>query len=88
MVLKCQHFLLIITEVRCGFTCILIFSKCKYLHAEIASLATVKSCVTIVPFRDGKCLAQYSLHRLPHRLSALTEDTSMTTVSRCGFKLQ
>ena len=28
---------------------ILIFSKYKYLHANIASLANVKSCVTIEP---------------------------------------
>ena len=25
------------------------FSKCKYLHVKIASLANVKSCVTIGP---------------------------------------
>ena len=30
----------------------------------------------------------YSLHVLPLRLSALTEDTSMITVSSCGVKLQ
>ena len=28
---------------------ILIFSKCKYLHAKIGSLGTVKSCATIGP---------------------------------------
>ena len=26
-----------------------IFSKCEYLHVKIASLATVKSCVTLGP---------------------------------------
>ena len=37
-----------ITQVSSGFN-FLIFSKCKYLHAKIAILATVKSCVTIGP---------------------------------------
>ena len=36
---------------------ILIFSKCKYFHVKVASLATVKSCVTVGPIVDGKCLA-------------------------------
>ena len=40
-----------ITQVSNGFkkSHILIFSKFKYLHYKIASLATVKSCVTIGP---------------------------------------
>ena len=41
--------LLIITRVSCGFkkSQMLIFSKYKYLHVKIASLANVKSCVTV-----------------------------------------
>ena len=35
-----------------------------------------------------KCLALYSLSVLPLRLSPLTEDTSVITVSSCGVKLQ
>ena len=44
--------LLIITQVSSGLkkkSHILIFSKCKYLHAKIGSLGIVKSCVTISP---------------------------------------
>ena len=45
--------LLVVTQVSSGLkkNCILvlIFSKCKYLHVKIASLAIVKSCVTIGP---------------------------------------
>ena len=37
---------------------------------------------------EDKCLALYSLSVLPLRLSPLTEDTSMITVSSCGVKLQ
>ena len=59
-------------------------SVAKYLHVKIASLATVIFYVTI-NFRDAKCLALYTLHGLPLRLSASTEDTS---VSSCGVKLQ
>ena len=40
------------------------------------------------PFHDGKCLALYSCRGLHLRLSPLTEDTSMKTVSSCGVKLQ
>ena len=36
---------------------------------------------------EDKCLALYSLSVLPLRLSPLTEDTSMITVSSCGVKL-
>ena len=39
---------LIITQVSGGLKK-LIFSKCKYLPVKIASLATVKSCVTLGP---------------------------------------
>ena len=43
--------LLIITQVSSGFkkSQMLIFSKYKYLHVKIASLANVKSCVTMGP---------------------------------------
>ena len=43
--------LLIITRVSSGFKKIadVIFSKYKYLHVKIASLANVKSCVTVGP---------------------------------------
>ena len=44
--------LLIITRVSSGFkkkSQMLIFSKYKYLHVKIASLANVKSCVTMGP---------------------------------------
>ena len=45
--------LLIITPVSSGLKKItklmLIFSKYKYLHVKIASLANVKSCVTVGP---------------------------------------
>ena len=73
--------LLVITQVSSGLkkSHILIFSKYKYLYVNIASLANVKSCVTI-----GKCLALYSLIGLPLRLSPLTKDISMTTVFICG----
>ena len=40
--------LLTITQVSCGYN-FLIFSKCKYLHAKIASLATVNVRVTMGP---------------------------------------
>ena len=66
---------------------ILIFSKYKYLHFKIASLANVQSCVTIGPIY-GKFLARYSLRVLPLRLGPLTEDTSKITVSSCDVKLQ
>ena len=46
--------LLVITQVSSGLKkfhilifSILIFSKCKYLHVKIASLASVQSCVII-----------------------------------------
>ena len=35
-----------------------------------------------------KCLAMYGLHGLPLRLSALTNDSSIITVSSYGVKLQ
>ena len=43
--------LLVITQVSSGLKKIayVIFSKYKYLQVEIASLANVKSCVTIGP---------------------------------------
>ena len=43
--------LLIVTRVRSGLKKLhmLIFSKYKYLHVKIASLADVKSCVTVGP---------------------------------------
>ena len=40
---------------------------------KIASLANVKSCVTVGPIH--LCLTLYSLSGLPLRLSPLTEDT-------------
>ena len=46
--------LLIITQVSSGLKKkihIPIFSKYKYLHVKIASLANVKSCVTIGPIQ-------------------------------------
>ena len=46
MVTEVSRFL-ILTQVDSGLTNILIFHKFKYLHVKIASLATVKSCVTI-----------------------------------------
>ena len=70
--------LLIITRVSSGskISQMLIFSKYKYLHVKIASLANVK----ILRHREsnfinGKCLALYSPSELPLRLSSLTEDT-------------
>ena len=60
----------------------------KYLHVKIASLVSVKSCVTVGPIHYGKCLALCILSGLPLTLSLLTEDTSMITVSSCGVKLQ
>ena len=40
----------VITQVSSGLKKhILIFSKYKYLHVKIASLANVKSCVTVGP---------------------------------------
>ena len=55
----------------------LIFSKYKYLHVNIASLANVKFCVTVhgSNFINGKCLPLYSPSGLPLRLSSLTEGT-------------
>ena len=67
----------------------LIFSKYKYLHVKVASLAIVISCVTTGPiFINGKCLALYSFSVFPLRLSILTEHASMITVSSCGVKRQ
>ena len=66
----------------------LIFSKYKYLHVTIASLANVKSCITVGPIllmaNVWPCLVPVDY------LSgiALTEDTGMITVSSCGVKLQ
>ena len=40
--------LLIITQVSSGFH-MLFFGKYKYLHVKIASLANVKSCITVGP---------------------------------------
>ena len=76
---------MVITQVSSGVKNlhILIFSKYKYIYVRIASLANVKSCVTI-----GKCLALYSLIGLPLRLIPLADYTSMTTVFTCGVKLQ
>ena len=58
--------LLIITRVSSGLkkkSQMLIFSKYKYLHVKIASLANVKSCVTVghrgspwVQFHRGSCI--------------------------------
>ena len=65
----------------------LIFSKYKYLHVTIASLANVKSCITVGPIllmaNVWPCLVPVDY------LSgiALTEDTGIT-VSSCGVKLQ
>ena len=39
-------------------------------------------------YLSGKHLALYNLSGLPLRLSPLTENTPMITVSRCGVKLQ
>ena len=50
----------------------LIFSKYKYLHVKIASLANLKSCVTVGPI--SPCVL-YSPSGSPLRLSSLTEDT-------------
>ena len=55
---------------------ILIFSKRKYLHVKIASLATVKSVLI-----DGKCLALCNRCGLAIDLRACTVDT---TVSSCS----
>ena len=68
---------------------ILIFSKFKYLHAKIASLATVKSCVTAC--RSNLLMANvwqcaFAVDEL-FNLSACTVDTSMITVSSCSVKL-
>ena len=56
--------LLFITRVSSGLkkSQMLIFSKYKYLHAKIASLANVKSCVMHrgSNFINGKCLVLYS----------------------------
>ena len=62
--------LLIITQVSSGLENHIIY---KYLHVKIASLAIVKSCVTVVI--NGKRLALYSLSVLPLRLSTLTEES-------------
>ena len=66
------------------------FSKYKYLHVKIASLPNVKSCVTVGPIslmaNVWPCIASPS--GLPLRLSSLTEDTRIITVSSCGVKLQ
>ena len=57
--------LLIITRVSSGLkkSQTLIFSKYKYLHVKIASLANVKSCITVghrgspwVQFHRGSCI--------------------------------
>jgi len=42
----------------------------------------------LVQFINGKHLALCSLSGLPLKLSPLTEDTSVITVSSCGVKLQ
>ena len=71
--------LLIITRGSSGLkkSQMLIFSKCKYLHVKIASLANVKSCVTVGPIslvaNVWSCM--YSPSGLALRLSSLTEDT-------------
>ena len=64
--------LLVITKVSSGLKKlhILIFSKYKYLHVKIASLANVKSCVTVV-------INVWPFIGLPLRLSPLTGDTSL-----------
>ena len=50
---------LIISEVSSGSkkSYILIFSNCKFLHAKLGSLGTVKFMPPYVPFFDGKFLA-------------------------------
>ena len=53
----------------------LIFSKYKYLHVKIASLANVKSCITVGPISLMANVWPCSPSGLPHRLSSLTEDT-------------
>ena len=53
----------------------LIFSKYKYLHVKIASLANVKSCVTVVTVGPISPWVLYSPSGSPLRLSSLTEDT-------------
>ena len=52
--------ILIITQISSSLKKlhILIFSKCKYLHAKIATF-------------DGKCLALYGVHGIPLRLSTV-----------------
>ena len=55
----------------------LIFSKYKYLHVKVASLANVKTCVTVGPIslmaNVWPCM--YSPSGLPLRLSSLNEDS-------------
>ena len=71
--------LLIIIRVSSGLKKnpqMLIFSKYKYLHVKIASLANVKSCITVGPISlMANVLALYSPSGSPLRLSSLTEDT-------------
>ena len=61
-----------------------------HLYLNLKSAVAIKSTVEAwdVQFISGKCLALYSLNVLPLRLSPLTEDTSVMTVSSCGVKLQ
>ena len=54
----------------------------------MASLVTVKSCVTIGQFLDDKCMAPWDCCCLARDFSACTVDTSMITVSSCAVKLQ
>ena len=61
------------------------FCKYKYLHVKIASLATVKSCLTVSPF----CGCQ--IFHLMHSLwisSRWTIYTSMITASGCLDKVE
>ena len=85
---KEQHFWLVITQVSSGLNKLHIFSfsNYKYLPLKIASLATVKSC----HFTSNSLMANVwpCVVSVDYRLSCLTKDTSMITVSSCGVKFQ
>ena len=71
-------------QVSSGFK--ILFSKYKYLHVKIASLANVSHCRSNSLM--GNFLALYSLSGLHFRQSPLTEKTSLIAVSSCSVKLQ
>ena len=77
--------LLVISQVSSGLKKIACSDLQQYHQVKIARLVNVKPYVTVSPIQ---IFGLYSCSGLPLRLSPLTEDTSMITVSSCGVKLK